>query len=415
MNKQRKERNRKTQKKAGLRHTERYFNKVEKWRKEFTTDKAPEIFQIMDGDKGNLTKALNRLKNNVETGIPLDLVRDFTIIIYDYYEKRSRWSEWTELGQLGLEVCKELNDSYSLGVAYPSLCTCLGITQRMLGDRKKAMFFYQKAVEQANRHEEKTDVLTSMCDIYRLNGEIEQALKCAKQAITLAKKIHDKDREAKALEYMGLAYVGDKSYDQGINCYKEALALREQTGHLPRQAMVLSYLSYALANSSYEEQNLNQAIEYYKKALEIEIKLDNYQSIGRLKGDIATAYNKLGKYEDAKELSEDAFDYNDRIKFRRGATLNQARLVRSYIGLKDFDKAFYSADYVCEHRKDLTAFDINNLHGFSEMLIILAQYLQGKGNTEKAKEYALIAIEFATTAEESDSLQAAQQFLQDVI
>lgn len=414
MNQQRKERNRKTKKRAGLKHTETYFKKVDNWRKEFTTDKAPEIFKIMDGDKGNLTKALNRLKNNVETGIPLDLVRDFTLIIYDYYEKRSRWSEWLELGQLGLEVCKQLNDSYSLGVAYPSLCTCLGITQRMLGDTKEAMSFYQKAVELANRDEETSDVLTSMCDIYRLNGEIEQALKCAKQAITLAKNIHDKDREAKALEYMGLAYVGDKNYDQGINCYEEALALREQTGHLPRQAMVLSYLSFALANSSCEEQSLNQAIEYYKKALEIEIKLENNQSIGRLKGDIATAYNKLGKYEDAKELSEDAFDYNDRIQFKRGATLNQARLVHSYIGLNNFYQALYSADYICENRKYLTAFDINNLHGLSEMLITLARYLHSKGNTEKAKQYALRAIEFATTAEDSDSLQAAQQFLQDV-
>lgn len=411
MNQQRKQQ----LKKIRLRKTEIFFKNVENWRKEFTTDRAPEIFKIIDEDKNNLTNALNHLKNNIEIGIPLDLVRDFTIIIYDYYEKRSRWSEWVELGQLGLEVCEQLNDNYSLGVAYPSICICLGITQRMLGDRNKAMSFYQKALERANRHEEKSDVLTSMCDIYRLNGEIEQALKFAQQAITLAKNIHDKNREAKALEYMGLAYVGEKSYEQGINCYKEALALREQTGHLPRQAMVLSYLSYALANSSSEEQNLNQAIEYYKKALKIEIKLDNHQSIGRLKGDIATAYNKLGKYEDAKELSEDAFDYNNRIKFRRGATLNQARLVHSYIGLKDFYKAFYSADYVCENRKDLTVFDINNLHGLSDMLLTLAQYLQGKGNTEKAKEYALIAIEFATTAEDSDSLQAAQQFFQDVV
>ncbi len=137
--------------------------------------------------------------------------------------------------------------------------------------------------------------------------------------------------------------------------------------------------------------------------------------IASLNGGMAVAYNKLGRYEDAKELLEDAFDYNYRIKFRRGATLNQARLVHSYIGLKDFYKAFYSADYVCEHQKYLTAFDINNLHGLSEMLITLAQYLQGKGNTEKAKEYALIAVEFAKTAEDSDLLQAAQQFLQDVI
>lgn len=405
-------RGKQVQKKAALKHTQLMLKKLKEWSTEFTTDKAPDTFREMDAERGNMNKALARL-TNPNSQIPPELVRDLALTLYDYYNERSLWQEWIELGKLGLEVCQQLGDFHSLNEVYPALCNGLGIAQRMLGNKDEAMSYYQLALEQANRDEEKSDTLTNMCDIHRLRGETEQALQCAQKAIEFAMEIRDKDREAKGLEYMGLTYVGCQDYDRGIVCYEKALHLRETTGNLPRKALTLTFLVFALTHRGKDE-DLKQALNYYKQAYGIETQLDNWQSLARLRGDIAVAYNKLGQYREAINLSEESFYHNRRIGFWRGATLNQARLAQSYFGLENFEQAIDSADYVRKHQEQLTAFDRSNLSGFGGVLVSLAQYLQESGNQKKATEYAKVAIEFSKASGEGHSLQAAKQFLQQM-
>ena len=131
---------------------------------------------------------------------------------------------------------------------------------------------------------------------------------------------------------------------------------------------------------------------------------------GRLDGDIAVAYNKLGRYEEAIKKSSSSLKDNIKIGFGRGIALNKARLVHSYIGLGHFEKALEQADDVCNSIKDLTEFDRMNLHGLSGMLLQLA-HRQQSGNMEKAKKLTQSAIEFAEAAKDNESLQEAQNLL----
>jgi tetratricopeptide (TPR) repeat protein len=403
------------QKRAALRQTQLFLEKVKRWSTEFATPKTPEIFKQMDEEKGNLKKALARLPDFYDQ-IP-EQIRDFSLLIYDYYSTRSRWDEWIEFGELGLKACEKLGDQYSLGQVYSQLCNYLGIAHRMMNKFDEAMEYYKKAFNKAERNEEKSDALTSMADIYRLKfpPETEKALQSSEEAIKLAQEIGDKNREAKSWEYKGLAYVGlgREGYDDGINCYKKALALRKETENLPGVAKMLSTFIFALVNRGSNE-DINQAIEYYEKAYEIEKSLDNQQSLGRLDGDIAVAYNKLGKYKEAIEFSRNAATSNENAKYWRAYTLNQARLLHSYFGLKNVEEALKCADYVCENQKKLTAFDLANLPDLSGMFVELAKYQQERVNIEKAKEYCQFAINLATATFESESLQSAELLLKQL-
>jgi len=401
--------------KAAIRQTKRFLEQLQKLNPELKTTNAAKILEWLDNPEEfnlNLGTAIDRIKTSTNT-IPPEIIRDFALAIYDYYNKRSKWSEFVELANLGLEVCRQINDSYSMGIAYPNLCNNLGVTNRMKGNKEQAMFFYEEALNKATRNEEKSDALTNMCDIYRLWGETEKALECGQKAVELAKQIADLDREAKGLEFTGLAYVGCQQYDSGIQCYKQALDLRRQTGNMPKEAMVLSYLAYGLSHKN-DTKELRESIDYYQQARALEDKLNNKQSLGRLDGDIAVAYNKLGQYEEAIDKSNDSLDYNIKTGFHRGIALNKARLVQSYMGLGDFAKALEQADDVCNGIKDLTEFDRSNLHGLSEMLLQLAQYLQQSGDIEKAQKFTRCAIEFAEAAKEAESLQEAQTLLNNL-
>ena len=375
--------------KAAISHTKKFLEQLQERNPELKTENAAKILEWLDNPEEfnlNLGTAIDRIKTATKT-IPPEIIRDFALAIYEYYNKRSKWSEILELGKLGLEACRQIGDSESIGIAYPTLCNNLGITCRMSGEKEQAMSYYQDALEKATRNEEKSDALTNMCDIYRLWGETEKALECGRKAIELAT---DSDRKAKGLEFTGLAYVGCQQYDLGIQCYKQALDLRRQTGNMPKEAMVLSYLAYALSHKN-DTKELREAIDYYQQARALESDLKNQQSLGRLDGDIAVAYNKLGQYKEAIDKSNNSLDSNKKAKFWRGVALNRARLVHSYIGLGDFEKALEQADDVCNRITDLTDFDRSNLHGLSGMLLQLAQHLQQSGNTEKAKKFTQTA------------------------
>jgi len=337
-------------------------------------------------------------------------------------QTRSQWEEWIEFGQLGMEACKRINDPYSMDEVYPTLCNNLGIANRMLGNFEEAMSFYQDALEKAKYEKEKSDALTNMCDIYRLWGQTEQALKYGDQAKKLAP---DKSRKAKALEFMGLTYVSDQNYDAGIGCYRQSLKLRRETGNQQKEVLNFSYLAFALSHRNQNKEDLYEALYCYEQAKEIEENLDNKQSLGRLKGDIAVAYNKLARYEgenkveryeEAKNLSLESYSYNDSdgvhgIGYKRGATLNQARLIDSYLGLNELEKALESARYVCKNRESLNHFDRINLHDLSAMLIQISQYLKKRGKMREATELCEVAIEFASDSKEEESKQDAQALL----
>ena len=403
--------NQQIKQKAAIGLTRRWLEKLQERNPELKTKNAAKILEWLDNPDEfnlNLETVIDCIKNATNT-IPPEIIRDFALAIHDYYNKRSKWSEFVELGILGLEACRKIGDSDSMGIAYPTLCNNLGLACRMSGKKEEAMSYYQDALKRATRNEERSDALTHMCDIYRLWGETEKALECGRQAVELAKQIVDSDREAKGLEFTGLAYVGFQKYDSGIECYKQALDLRRQTENMPKEAMVLSYLAFALSHKS-DTKELIDAINYYQQARALEEKLNNQQSLGRLDGDIAVAYNKLGRYEEAIEKSSSSLDSNIKIGFGRGIALNKARLVHSYIGLGHFEKALEQADDVCNSIKDLTEFDRMNLHGLSGMLLQLA-HRQQSGNMEKAKKLTQSAIEFAEAAKDNESLQEAQNLL----
>lgn len=398
-----------------IEHTLDYLELAKEWLLELNTKqkKPSQIFSEMDEEQRNIKIALARLPYLYKQ-IPEE-VRDFSVLVYDYYATRSRWDEWIEFGEIGLKACNELNNKYSLGQVYSQLCNCLGIAHRMMNKFDEAMTYYQEALEKAERNEEKSDALTNMADIYRLRipPDIEKALKSSKDAIKLAEAIGDKNRQAKAWEYRGLAYVGlsRKGYNDGINCYEQALALRKETENLPAIAKVLSNLSFVLAHRDNEE-DIYKAVECYNQAYQIETELKNNQALGRLNGDIALAYNKLGQYEIAIKLLRKAEESNRKAKYNRARTLNQAQLLHSYLGLNNLEEALNCADYICDNQDKLTAFDCANLLDFSGMFVTLAKHQQERGNIEKAKGYCQFAINLGIATSESESLQSAKLLLE---
>src|SRR5438105_6646447 len=195
----------------------------------------------------------------------------------------------------------------------------------MQGKNDEATLFYEQALEKATRDELKSDALTNMADIYRLQGRTEQALQCAQRAIELGQHAGDSSREAKGLEYLGLTYTSLREYDRAIGSYKKALQLHEEVENLPRVALSLASLSNALIERGKKE-DLNQVIAYFRRAYQINVQIGNWQGVASNWGGFALIYTKLGEYQKAIDNIELALDRNERIGFWRGIALNHIAL-----------------------------------------------------------------------------------------
>jgi tetratricopeptide (TPR) repeat protein len=400
-------------KQVHLRHAKVYLEQLKKWRSEIGTLKCPESLKEIERATNNISSAFSRTLDAEQLDSP-EMTRDFAILLFDYYDKRSGWDQWEYFGSHGLSACKRLDDAYSMGEAYPTICNYFGIVRRMQGKNDEAILFYEQALEEAIRDELKSDALTNMADIYRLQGRTEQALQCAQRAIALGRNAGDSSREAKGLEYLGLTYTSLGEYERAIELYEHALHLREETGNLSRVALTLTMLSYALTHRGRKE-DLHQAIKYYRRSYEIDVQIKNWQAVARYWGDVAVTYNKLGEYQKAIDNSEQALDRNERIGFWRGVALNHVRLAESYLRLRNFDKALFHAQQACKNLEHLASFDRKMvLVGFSIVLLDLGKYMQSLGKLTEATTYAQTTIELAEEAKASEVLLAATYLLQQV-
>jgi len=402
------------QRQAYLRHAKLFLNQLKKWSAEIPTPRCLESLNAIESTMNNITAAFLRTTSPIQLDLP-EMTRDFAIMLFDYYDKRSSWNQWgDDIGPHGLSACERLGDTYSMGEAYPIICNCFGIVRRMQGKNSEAMRFYEQALENAERDELKSDALTNMADIYRLQGRAEQALQCAQQAIKLGQRSEDSSREAKGLEYLGLTYTFLGEYDKAIGLYEQALHLREEAGNLPRIALVLTQLSYALTHRAGKE-DLKRAIVYYRRSYNIDVQIGNWQSVARYWGDVAVTYNRLGEYQKAVENSEQALDRNESIGFLRGIALNHIRLAESYLYLSNFDKALFHVEQACKNLRHLAPFDRKMvLAGFSNVLLDLGKYMQSFGKLTEATAYAKLAIELAGEVNANTMLQAATYLLQQL-
>ncbi len=342
-----------------------------------------------------------------DTQFPLGLVRDLALDSWNYLFISSRNQEYLNIAEKGLKACHGIGDHYSLQQAYPALCNSLGLSNRMLGKHEEAESCYQRGLEMAIRNEEKSDLLCNMADISRLKGEWENAKLYAYKSIDLAQQIKDKNKEAKAFNYLGLTFHSLRDYDKAIECFTTALSLQQATNNVPNEALTLAFLSSSLVARGKTE-DLKQARIYYERAWEIEASMDNKARLANIDGGLGNIHNKLGNYADAVDYLKRSYEYNLDIRFIRGCVEIRSRLVHAYIGLNDIERALDSADYVISNLDCLTIQDRKKSQDLNNDLIFLARNLENSRNREKAIEYLDTIIQLAQESEDNQSLETAQ-------
>ena len=255
----------------------------------------------------------------------------------------------------------------------------LGVYSWVKGEFPTSLSFQFKALKLREKIKDKRGEATSLSNIgivYWNQSENDKALEYLKKALVIMESLGNKEGVAKNIGNIGVLYYQKADFEKAIEYYLKAFKLDEELGAKSRMATILGNIGvvyHAQADSTIRNTTLrnslySKALEYYKRALEMEEQLGNSASIVRHLGNIGTLNIQLGNYINAQiylvkalKLSDSLGFMNERMNFenslsmmfeQKGDYANSLEHYRLYTNLKD---SLFNE----EKNKELTKHEMN--------------------------------------------------------
>ena len=231
-----------------------------------------------------------------------------------------------------VELAKKLNTHEVIAHSY----ACLGEISGWLGDRKKSIKCFEKALEIALDNGYMDTALWVYNDAGMLPAEEhEKILEYLEKGFELAKKVGD----ISWMTWIGSNLAWTNIHMGNIN---KAVLLMEESVALDRKAGNITHLSMSLDILGFAYQVLGEwdkSEQYRKDALSISQRLDDFQAIAGGYGHIGWLYFDKGEYAKAREFCEKMYEVCE----KHGAKATQMGVsdlvIWEYIELGEIEKA----------------------------------------------------------------------------
>lgn len=138
----------------------------------------------------------------------------------------------------------------------------------------------------------KASVLNNMGEIYRAQGSYLKALKRFEEALKIAEQLGDLSYKVTFLNNIGRIYYTQGSYPEALKHFEEALQIAEELGDSIGKAIRLNNIG----NIYHDQGNYPEAFKRYEEAMQTDEQLENLR-------EKATCFNNIGAIYDAQGSS----------------------------------------------------------------------------------------------------------------
>ncbi|PMP88224.1 MAG: hypothetical protein C0172_03180 [Caldisphaera sp.] len=226
---------------------------------------------------------------------------------------------------------------------------------------------------------------------YARTGQIDKSIESFKKASEYDSNDHDL---IFIYNWLGGEYGAKGDYTNALFYESKSLKLAEQFGDVDGEEADLNNI----ANIFHHEGNYSKALEYYKKALELE---NGKSKTGAIYNNIASVYSDMHNYKKAIEYFKKAINVAEEHGHYLGSGVNMLNLGMTYLQAKDFKNAKFYLEKGLERVKK-----VGNKYWEGIGYWDFGSYYRDTGNIAQAKEYLTKAYNiFNAIGDSGDALK----------
>ncbi len=208
---------------------------------------------------------------------------------------------------------------------------------------------------------EKFDLLIEISIEY-WSVEPQKSVDYANEALKLAVISGDKQKEALALNRIGVGYYFLQQNDMSLEFFKKSFKLSEEIGD--KSGICKSANNIGLIYEVYGE--FDKAIDYYYKSLDIEIENDSKEGIASTYLNIGNIYYRNNEFDKALEIYNKCLNIFDELHNKTGLIKSYSNVGATYTEKQDFNKALHFSKLSYElslsvNDKDKMSNNLNNI------------------------------------------------------
>jgi signal transduction histidine kinase len=228
-------------------------------------------------------------------------------------------------------------------------------------------------------------------------SDFERSASEAKAALASARELGDRDQEATAYYYLGLAYHYDYQTDSALyflQCSEKIYRSEENHEDL---AKVLSMIGTNYLSTTGDQE---QAIRYYNEALHEARKSNDHETMAIVYSQLSNIFRMNGSYQQAIEFIYKAREHYEIIDFAEGIAWINYSIGRIYNTMGLYEEAVDLFHQGLEIYQQLPQ-TVSARTGVAICMDELGLAYLELGNIEKAREYNRAAIEKYRTIRKS--------------
>lgn len=213
-----------------------------------------------------------------------------------------------------------------------------------------ALFYFSKGYLAAKKSNYKTGIARSLAStgfVYDKIDKETQAIENYEEALQIYKSINHKKGINQCLINIGGIYYDLTEYKLAKSYFQQSYESNKAIGNDAGTGSAL----FSLGGASKRLGEPDKAYDYYKQSLEIREKIGDLNGIALSRWGLGTIDNERGHYKKALKNLEIALKYDIDLKNTYHESAVLLSIAVSYLGLKDFKKAFQYVDRAYENGK----------------------------------------------------------------
>ncbi|PZO43904.1 MAG: hypothetical protein DCF19_04290 [Pseudanabaena frigida] len=228
----------------------------------------------------------------------------------------------------------------------------LGSAYLSLSKFNQAIDFYDQALSLARKLGDRNGEANSLWNIgnaYGSLGQYQQAIHFHHQSLEIAKEIGDRSSEARSLNGLGNTYSSLGQYQQAIDFHLQSLEISEEIGDRNGEARSLNNLGLAYGSLG----QYQQAIEFHQQSLAIDKEAGDLNGEATSLGNLGLTYYLLGQYQQAIQFYQQSLEIEREIGDRNGEANSLGNLGIAFDSLGQCQQAIQFQQQSLEIKREI--------------------------------------------------------------